>query len=348
MPGELLDDSVVIKDQKEGTQLYNKGNFGYPMRGGGLELDLVEAAFLVECDRLEIMHEDQKMTFESIFRYSSSVIEGFDILYLVYRDIRQRGFVVKAETGHFDLSVFPRGFTMSDSRPLYMVRAVSERSILELEMFSEEVCDVESKGKKLLYGVVDEEGDLTYYHMSKKDPKGKMALSFPKEVEGCLIGDRVIVFDGEGAESLINNGYYGKMMDTVLQLSLIESCYLMENKALAVSDAERNVVSREDLLAMGSGTQEEFDIRLRTFRDLREKGMVVKTGFKYGAHFRVYEGSPDDDHARFLVHAVPADRTMMWPEISRTVRLSGGVKKEIMFCRVGDSMEYLEFKWFRP
>lgn len=99
---------------------------------------------------------------------------------------------------------------------------------------------------------------------------------------------------------------------------------------------------------MGSGTQEEFDIRLRTFRDLREKGMVVKTGFKYGAHFRVYEGSPDDDHARFLVHAVPADRTMMWPEISRTVRLSGGVKKEIMFCRVGDSMEYLEFKWFRP
>jgi tRNA-intron endonuclease len=38
----------------------------------------------------------------------------------------------------------------------------------------------------------------------------------------------------------------------------------------------------------------------------------------------------------------------MWPEISRTVRLSGGVKKEILFCRTGEHMEYLDFKWFRP
>jgi hypothetical protein len=24
------------------------------------------------------------------------------------------------------------------------------------------------------------------------------------------------------------------------------------------------------------------------------------------------------------------------------------VKKEILFCRAGEPMEYLEFKWFRP
>jgi tRNA-intron endonuclease len=38
----------------------------------------------------------------------------------------------------------------------------------------------------------------------------------------------------------------------------------------------------------------------------------------------------------------------MWPDISRTVRLSGGVKKQILFCRVSNEIEYLEFKWFRP
>ena len=44
---------------------------------------------------------------------------------------------------------------------------------------------------------------------------------------------------------------------------------------------------------------------------------------------------------------VAANRTM-WPEISRAVRLSGGVKKEFLFCRIGESVEYLEFKWFKP
>jgi tRNA-intron endonuclease len=38
----------------------------------------------------------------------------------------------------------------------------------------------------------------------------------------------------------------------------------------------------------------------------------------------------------------------MWPEISRAVRLAHGVKKEMLFCRVKDDAEYLEFKRFRP
>ena len=47
MSGELRDDSVIIKSQKESSQLYNRGNHGYPMSGGGLELDLIEALYLL-------------------------------------------------------------------------------------------------------------------------------------------------------------------------------------------------------------------------------------------------------------------------------------------------------------
>ena len=47
MPGELIDDKVRVSDQKEGCQLFNKGNFGYPLRGGGSDLDLIEATFLL-------------------------------------------------------------------------------------------------------------------------------------------------------------------------------------------------------------------------------------------------------------------------------------------------------------
>jgi len=349
MPGELREDTVVVEDQKEGTQLYNKGNFGYPMSGGGLELDLIEATFLVECERLQVLKDGAPMSFGDIFHHSSAQHERFDVSYMVYRDMRNRGFVVKAESGLFDLSVFPRGQTMSNSRPLYLVRAVSERDILDLDMFSKEVAHTESKGKRLLYGVVDEEGDLTYYHMSTRDPSGNSLHSSSKyAAEGRLIGERVLVLKENQIEYLNGKGFYGKMLGSVLQLSLIECCFLMEMGDLDVLSQSGERMSPEDMADLGMRTQEEFDLRLDAFRDLRRRGMVVKTGFKYGAHFRVYDGSPDDAHAKYLVHSVPRDKVMMWPEISRTVRLSGGVKKEILFCRTGEPMEYLEFKWFRP
>ena len=349
MPGELFEDTVVIRDQKEGTQIYNKGNFGYPMSGGGLELDLIEATFLLECERLQITKDGMPISFREMFCHSSEQYDGFDTSYLVYRDMRNRGFVVKAESGHFDLSVFPRGSTMSDSRPQYLVRAVSERDVLDLEVFSKEVSHTETKGKKLLYGVVDEEGDLTYYHMSSKDPGGKcFHLSSKHIARGYLIGERVLVFEESQIEHLREGGFYGKMMGSVLQLSLIECCFLIEMGDLEVIAQAGEKMSAEEMMDLGMRIQEEFDLRLDAFRDLRKRGMVVKTGFKYGAHFRVYSGSPEDDHAKYLVHAVPNRKTMMWPEISRTVRLSGGVKKEILFCRTGEPIEYLEFKWFRP
>ncbi|MCL2032248.1 MAG: tRNA-intron lyase [Methanomassiliicoccaceae archaeon] len=349
MPGELREDTVVIEDQKEGTQLYNKGNFGYPMRGGGLELDLIEATFLVECERLQVMKDGSPMPFGEIFRHSSTQFDKFDISYLVYRDMRNRGFVVKAESGLFDLSVFPRGSTMSNSRPLYLVRAVSERETLDLETFSEEVSHTESKGKKLLYGVVDEEGDITYYHMSTKNLSGSAFHTSSKyAAKGVQMGERVLVFEEGQIEHLRGKGFYGKMMGSVLQLSLIECCFLMEMGDIEVTSQSGDRMSAEEIAELGARTQEEFGLRLDAFGDLKRRGMVVKTGFKYGAHFRVYEGSPDEGHAKYLVHSVPRDKVMMWPEISRTVRLSGGVKKEILFCRTGDPMEYLEFKWFRP
>ncbi len=349
MSGELIDDSVIIVDQKEGSQLFNKGNFGYPKSRGGLELDLVEATFLLECERLEVFYQGSPMHFDELFNYASSVQEGFDVIYLVYRDIRQRGFIVKAETGDFDLSVFPRGTTMSSARPIYMVRAVSERTALDITKFSAEISQTENRGKQLLYGVVDEEGDLTYYIMSTKDPQGFVkgkALDVP--ATGRLISDRVFVFDKEESKKLRDSAFYGKTLEGVLQLSLIESCYLISTGDLRVISSERKTISCESLVDFGRKTQDEFDLRLKAFDDLRERGLVVKTGFKYGTHFRVYEKSPDDCHARYLVHAVPASKVTMWPEISRTVRLSGGVKKEILFCRISDSVEYLEFKWFRP
>ena len=231
-----------------------------------------------------------------------------------------------------------------------MVRAVSERSSFDIATYTGEVSETETRGKELLYGVVDEEGDVTYYKMSHRDPRGDVPPGEKVErTQGRLVRDRVFVFDPADSLILRESGFYGKMIENVLQLSLIEACYLVKRKEISVYSSQTGKkMSLSSLKEFGRKTQDEFDLRLKAYTDLRSRGLVVKTGFKYGTHFRAYEGSPDDSHARYLFHVVDTSNRTMWPEISRAVRLSGGVKKEFLFCRIGESVEYLEFKWFRP
>lgn len=347
MTGELIDDVVYVRDQTEGNRLYSKGNYGYPMRGGGIELDLIEATYLVESKRLQVFLGKEEMTFEDLFNYSASNYSDFDIKYMVYRELRGRGMVVKVESGTFDMSVFPRGKTMSNSRPIYLVRAVSERAAFDISLFSGELDQTENKGKTLLYGVVDEEGDVLYYKMSHCDPKGDVFPEKTQRITGHLIRDRVFVFDPNDSMIIYENGYFGKVIENVLQMSILEACYLMGRKQLSVTMSGKKL-TLEELMEFGRDSQEEFDLRFKAYSDARSRGLIVKTGLKYGTHFRAYEGSPDDVHARYLMHAVDTSNRAMWPEISRAVRLSTGVKKEFLFCRIGESVEYLEFEWFRP
>ncbi|MCQ2085923.1 MAG: tRNA-intron lyase [archaeon] len=349
MSGELVKDSVYIRNQKESSQLYNKGNYGYPMKGGALELDLAEAVYLCECQRLTVTHMGEEISFENLFNYSASTIDDFDVKYMVYRDIRSRGFIVRIESGTFDMSVFPRGMTRSNSRPIYMVRAVSERMAFNISIYTEEISETENKGKELLYGVVDEEGDITYYVMSSINPIGSILPGKIPKVTGYLIKDRVFIFDLPSSEFVRNNGFYGKMIGSVLQLSLIEACYLLEKGEFMVRyPASNEEIKLDKLLAFGRHTQDEFDLRMKAYSDAKERGLVIKTGFKYGTHFRAYDESPDNCHAKYLIHAVNASSKTMWPEISRAVRLSGGVKKKFLFCEVGSTVKYVEFKWIKP
>ncbi|MBR3409497.1 MAG: tRNA-intron lyase [Candidatus Methanomethylophilaceae archaeon] len=350
MTGILVDDIVEVRDQSEGSRLYTRGNYGYPRSGGGVDLDLIEATYLSECNRLDVELDGSPVRFDELFRHSSTVLEDFDIRYLVYRDFRQRGFVVKTETGDYDLSVFPRGKTLSNSRPEYYVKAVSERATFETSDLISQAIDAEERKRSILYAVVDEEGDVTYYRMALRDPFGKVFPVKMKEIPvGWLVRDRVFVYEMEDAEALRTFGFYGKTVGNFMQLSLVESCHLVSKGRMQVLNAAGEPMSFDDLREVSSKVQDGFDIRLAVFSDLRERGLVVKSGFKYGNHFRAYTSSPDDCHARYLVHAITDGGIRTWSEVSKTVRLSGGVKKEILLGRVSRrDIKYLEFQWFRP
>ncbi|MBN1109561.1 MAG: tRNA-intron lyase [Methanomassiliicoccales archaeon] len=347
MAGELVGDSVIITDMAEGSQVYNKGHYGYPLPGGGVELDLLEALYLLECGKLRVQVTGKDMDHASLFRRAARSVERLPALYLVYRDLRHRGYIVKMDQGDFDLRVYPRGANPHSSPAKNWVLAISERDAFNIAALLEKSETSLRTRKDLLLGVVDEEGDITYYTVEAVEPRG-MTEESATNAEGALIGDTVIVL-GEGADLLYGNGYYGKRIGPMLQLSLLETAHLMEKGRLEVRSVRSGQrLGRKGFLCKARRSQPDFTLRMRAYQDLRSRGMVVKTGFKYGTHFRVYEGDPSKHHSRYLVHVVPDDYSTVWAEISRAVRLAHGVKKEILFASSGERLRYVKLTRVRP
>jgi tRNA-intron endonuclease len=351
MSGRLVGDSVIVDDPAEASQIHNKGSYGAPQSGGALKLELMEAIYLVESERLKVEEGGAGLHAGELLRRGHRSSDGFEVRYLVYREMRQRGYIVKASSPPLDFRVFPRGGSPNKTPSRWWVAAISERSTFDLGTLLEHLDRTSDVRKNLLLAVVDEESDVTYYEVKRVAPKGKLgAVDLTSAHDALVMADRVLVDDESSAAALHGGHFFGKMIGPGLQLSLIEASFLVELGALKLRDAKTNKpVGLSSLKRRARAVQPDFDLRLSAFKDMKGRGMVVKTGFKYGSHFRAYEGDPDKSHARYLVHAVPEAYTAMWPEVSRAVRLAHGVKKEILLGRVRkDEVEYVSLSRFRP
>lgn len=160
--------------------------------------------------------------------------------------------------------------------------------------------------------------------------------------EGFFVDSRVIVRDEEDAEKIYSENYYGKYNEDTLELSLVEAYHLMDRELLEVSnDGEK--FSKDDAFQVFSEKDEEFYHKLQAYSDLRERGFIVKTGFKFGAHFRVYprgvnpyEEGPkkQKQHTKWIVHAVPENESLSFSEMSRAVRLAQNIRATMLWAVV--------------
>jgi tRNA-intron endonuclease len=350
MPGQLLDGEVILEDPVEANQIYGKGYYGVPLSGGGLSLDLLEALYLVESGRLEVRRKGRAVSLPTLIRAAHRILPRFEIAYLVFRDLRQRGYVVKADAGPPDFRVLPRGGAPGKTPSKYWALALSERSVFSLRRLITLLQKVSALRKTLLLGLVDEESDLTYYVASLVDLRGSgKSRRRAKVADAMLMEDRSLVLDPREAQALHELEFFGKMVGGSLQLSLLETAHLADRKLIEVRDVRTGrVVSPRRAMERAKAVQPDFPLRFAVYQDLKDRGMIVKTGFKYGSHFRVYAGDPENQHAKYLVHSLPESHEGMWPEVSRAVRVAHGVRKDLVFGEVGRKVQYVKFRRVRP
>jgi tRNA-intron endonuclease, archaea type len=354
LSGVLQSDATVrFEDSAEASAVYAKGFFGTPEPEGTLRLDRYESVYLAEMDRVKVTRTSGRpLAWPTVFRAAVRADPGFAVRYLVYRDLRQRGYVVRASPPPVAFTVLPRGGILHKTPSRFWVEALSERVRFDLARLFDLADRAQSAKKVLLLALVDEESDLTYYRIRRPSPSGALPPRvLDRATEGWLSEDRVTIHDPVAVEEFGRELAYGSRVGGRLELSLLEAVYLADSDQLAVRDAKTGrAVSLPRLERRARRLDPRFEERRAAYRDLRARRLVVKTGFKYGAHFRAYPRNPTNAHARYLVQAVPAGHVTAWPEVAGGIRVAQGVRKEFLIAGVGPASEvrFLSLERIRP
>ncbi|HSD57776.1 MAG TPA: tRNA-intron lyase [Methanotrichaceae archaeon] len=346
-PSGRLQEDIVRLGPEALSDLYEQGYFGRP-RGKGLELSLVEAAYLLDRSRIKVFSDGRELDFKAFFQAASSLEKGFEFRYVVYKDLRERGYYV--QPGRPDFRVYPRGGHPGKTPAEFYVLVISERMPLPLKEIIEPVRVAGQMRKKLMLAIVDEESDITFYEAREKSMAGKMTEEEPGGM-ATLLEDRVVLWDPEVSKRLHEHGFYGKPIGERLQLSLVESAYLLERGLIQLVDRSGEPMNLDGLKDKARKIESDFDLKYKVYRDLRDHKLVVKTGFKFGTHFRVYkqvESLAKVPHSEYLVHTVPDDHVFMPPVLSRAVRLAHSVRKQMLFAYPDEDVRYLEIRRLKP
>ncbi len=169
-----------------------------------------------------------------------------------------------------------------------------------------------------------------------------------KTLEGELLENRVVIWE-KSAISLYDESGYGKPLPETkpnrLELELTEALYLLEREKIKVfvkKKTRKKTVKFKEFMKFAVDSILQFQAQYAVYRDLRERGYLVKTGFKFGTHFRVYDRGvklrrgpkTSREHTKWIVHAVAEEAAFSLSELSRAVRLAHNIRATMLWAVV--------------
>jgi tRNA-intron endonuclease len=183
----------------------------------------------------------------------------------------------------------------------------------------------------------------------------------PKKIEVEFIENFLVVWDSTAGSKLYKMGYYGKPLgipkpkipefNVPLILDLIEGLYLVEKEIVTVYEGlEKRKVSLRKLRQKAKQLYGEFDEKYSVYHDLRDSGLIVTPGIKFGCDFAVYKHGPGVEHAPYMVSVKSAKAEITATEIVKAGRLATTVRKRFIIGVPDlekDKIRYLMFKWFK-
>ena len=147
-----------------------------------------------------------------------------------------------------------------------------------------------------------------------------------------------------------NQFAFGEKFEDKIKYSLVEAMFLVQKERMEVFQNKKSL-SPDELFKKISKIDKKFPIKYQVFKNLREKGYVVKTALKFGAEFRVYEKGKKvgKAHAKWIVFTDSEENKTTWHDFAAKNRVAHSTNKKLLLAIVDEEGKplYYEVNWMR-
>ena len=187
----------------------------------------------------------------------------------------------------------------------------------------------------------------------EKSEKSEKTDSKAEKIKAEFNDDRVLTEISDQSRELYNQSRYGTLLENgKVQLSLLEALYLIEKNKIAISKNKNKEFTAEEFVKKAKKSEPNLWVRYCVYKDIRNRGYIIKTALKFGADFRVYDRGvkPGEDHARWIIYPVYEANTLTWYEFAAKNRVAHSTRKRILIAVVDEEndVSYWEVRWMRP
>lgn len=162
----LRDDGILVESVEDIERLCARG-YGI-QRDGELLLTFYEAMYLCNKGLIEIKDEEtgEPVGFQDLLKRYEIIEKNAWVKYLIYRDLRSRGYVVREGFGPgVFFRLYERGEYAKNSAD-YLVYGIYEGMPLSIEDLSQVLRFTQNLKKTLILAVINRRGEIVYYSLS--------------------------------------------------------------------------------------------------------------------------------------------------------------------------------------
>jgi len=161
------ENGVLVSSLQDIEGLSSRG-YGVP-ENGNLMLTFYEALFLLSKEIIEIKDEKtgQEVSFQNLLQWFQSIDKNAWVKYLVYRDLKSRGYVAREGFGlGIDFRVYDRG-EYGKEIAKHLIFVIQEGQPVSVKELVHALKNVQNLKKKLILAVINRRGEIVYYSLSQ-------------------------------------------------------------------------------------------------------------------------------------------------------------------------------------
>jgi tRNA-intron endonuclease, archaea type len=166
---------------------------------------------------------------------------------------------------------------------------------------------------------------------------------FPIYLEGIRVFS-----NSTKAINIFDKSLIGERKDGKIIYNSYEAFYLFEKNLAEIIRSKKKL--KESELIKTFSKNMDFLTKYLVYKDLKNKGYIIKTGLKFGEEFRVYNKLDYiNKHAKYICYPIKQQEKLSLKDLISKIRVSHSTGKKLLLAIVDteEDILYYEIDWVK-